>query len=162
MKTAMGFLAAVAISGFAATGMTSAASADDYDSYYKKDNKAVFIDKPGYKYDACAFNKYPGKNVYFQTKAVELYGYKYTVLIGTCKIPLRSPANKNTTLRNFKCKYVDRNYDYVDVENEIAFFSKYRVKKYEPYAYLTCKWLIDQDDDYESGTPKDVPAPSAQ
>ena len=102
----MGLLAAVAISGLAATAVTSAAHADDYDSYYKPEHKAVFVDKPGYKYDACAFDKYPGKNVYFDTKVVDLYGYQYTVLIGTCKIPLASPASKNITLRNFKCKYV--------------------------------------------------------
>jgi len=156
MKTTMSLLAATAIAGLASIGLTQTARADDKNDYYKPRHKAVFVDKPEYKNDFCSFDKYPGSNVYFETKYVEIYGYKYTVLIGNCKIPLGYKPYKDKVTRNFECKYIDKNkYDDLDNVNEHAFYSKYRVKAYDPYAYLTCKWLVDKDDEDEHGNPKD-------
>ena len=52
------------------------------------------------------------------------------------------PSHRKVVFRNYPCKYVDINYDYVHVETW-EFYSKYEAPRYSNIAMQTYKFCID-------------------
>ena len=80
-----------------------------------------------------SLNKRPGFDVDF-------HPYN-SVLVATCKLYVY-PSHRRVVFRNYLCKYIDINYDYVHVETW-GFYSKYEAPRYSNIATQTCKFYID-------------------
>ena len=132
---------ALAFAAFATTLFVASANAqspnDEYGGY-DKDHFGIFIDKPGYHYDKCAFDYVPGKYVDIKSYFVK-YDYKlFKKIRATCKIPYYDHYNKY--FQDFKCIYVDKNeYGRDDVlyakDSDFDYYAK------APYGVLTCEFV---------------------
>ena len=140
-KMSRALAAAAIVSGLgAANYVSNASAAEGYDDYYRP-HFGIFLDFRGDYHDKCFFDKKPGKDVNFEEK--EIHGKK--VLVATCEFYVRPNYYKKVVIKDFKCIYVDKNYDDYDYESQ-AKFSIYIAEKRSHKAKMVC--VFEKDHDY--------------